>query len=125
MVNIIIIKGLKFSLEDFQKLDVPDLIINIWSYNWLQHLPCDTCYRYSVWCEQILKEKWKLEYGDFDFAVEKFKKNDRTFVNVGNFSSTNKNDIIILLKQKNKMIYFFSVYFFKKGFNIKIYNYCL
>ena len=103
MVNIIIIKGLKFSLEDFREFDVPDLIINLWSYKWsqltLQHmLPVFSLVQTNS------EKKQKLKYGDFHFAIEKLKKNNRTLINVGNFSSTNKNDIIILLKQKNKMI---------------------
>ena len=65
---------LKFSLEDFKRLDTADLIINIWSYNHNSHVQCVKCKQYSNYCEKILKEKWKPEYGVFYHVVEKFEK---------------------------------------------------
>ena len=95
---------LKFSLEDFKRLDTADLIINIWSYNHNSHVQCVKCKQYSNYCDKILKEKWKPEYGVFYHVAEKFKKNDETFIDVGGFSSENRHEILNLLKQ-NKFFF--------------------
>ena len=44
------------------------------------------------------------EWGDFDCAAEKLKKQDEDFINVGNFSNLTKNEIIDVLIEKNKYI---------------------
>ena len=97
-------KPLRFSLATFQDLPAPDLIINIWSYNWSKHLPCSACNQYSEWCKIALKKKWRPEWGDFHCAVEKLKKQDEDFINVDNFSNLTKNKIIDVLIEKNKYI---------------------
>ena len=50
--------NLKFTYEDFEVLDTPDLIIHLWTYNFLtDHLPCTACSTYSSYCEKELKKR--------------------------------------------------------------------
>ena len=74
---------LRYSLASSQELSAPDLIMYIWTYNWQKHLLCFTCNQYSEWYTIALKEKWKPEWGYFDYAVEKLKKQNEDFINVG------------------------------------------
>ena len=73
----------KISLKDFRELDSPNLIIQIWSYNNPKQWPkCSVCDIYSEFCKIVLKEKWREEWGDFDFVLEKLEKNGRSFIDV-------------------------------------------
>ena len=92
------------SLVDFQQFDAPDLIINIWTYNETKkHLNiCDICQRYSDLSIQALREKWEKEWGDMDYLVEKIKKRDTHYFNIGKYSSATKHQIIDFLKKYNK-----------------------
>ena len=49
------------SIEDFRELDVPDLCINIWSYNSnKEHIQkCAICKSYADLSTHALKEKWR------------------------------------------------------------------
>ena len=97
-------KELKFNFDNFRVLGAPNLIINIWSYNnepvhqpaWVA---CKTYCEYSI---QALREKCEEEWGDFDFAVGKFKSCDKSFSDNGAFSSANMHLIIDFLKKHNK-----------------------
>ena len=56
--------NLKFTYEDFEVLDTPDLIINLWTYNlFTDHLPCTACSTYSSYCEKKIKEKMDERMG--------------------------------------------------------------
>ena len=83
----------KLSFEEFKVLDAPDLIINIWLYNDPKNTGYFCCI-YSVWCEIALKEKWKEEWGDFDFTVKKIRENDKNFIDVRKYSSEDRYLII-------------------------------
>lgn len=89
------------SFSDFQKLDVADLIINIWSYNEnKEHLAkCSICKSYSNLSIRALAEKWQKSYGDFHHFVDKLKKTDKSYINIGKYSSATKHEIVILLRQ--------------------------
>ena len=46
---------LKFSIEDVREQDVPENIINLWTYNYAtQYHPCYACETYGGFCEKIL-----------------------------------------------------------------------
>ena len=95
---------LKFNLDTFRGLVAPYLIINIWTYNNEPvHQPaCLACKTYCKYCIQTLWEKWEEEWGDFEFAVGKFKTCDKSFLDIGQFSSANMHLIIDFLKKHNK-----------------------
>ena len=97
-------KELKFNLEAFRELCAPDLIINIWSYSSepVHKSTCTVCKTYYDYCMQALREKWKAEWGDFEFANNKFKKCDKSFIDIGQYSSANMHLINDFLKKSNK-----------------------
>ena len=62
---------IKFSKRDFQLLDLPNLLINIWEYNEPGcKNQCPVCIRYEKWCIEAVQEKWKAEYLDFKYVIE-------------------------------------------------------
>ena len=72
------------------ELDAPDLFINLWSYNYYKkNKPSFACDTYSRYCEEILKEIWREEWGNFD-SVEKIKNCDQDFININNYSTATK-----------------------------------
>ena len=80
---------LKFTKNDFSLEDTPDLLINVWTYNYYKP-HCNACKIYCNWRVEILEERWKEEWGDFEKVIEKFKKNDAEFININNYSSLTK-----------------------------------
>ena len=63
---------------------------------------------------QALWEKWEEEWGDFEFAVGKFKTCDKSFLNIGQFPSANMHLIIDFLKRHNKKNNYCILFLFKK-----------
>ena len=81
---------LRFNKQSFRELDAPDLFVNLWSNNYCKkHKPCFACDTYSQYCEEILKEIWREEWGNFD-SVEKIKNCDQDFININNYSTATK-----------------------------------
>lgn len=73
----------KFKYEDFDKLDIANLMVNIWHYPDTIHRDCCVvCTNYKNWCITVLKKKWKDWYIDIDFAVEKLCKRDKAWEKV-------------------------------------------
>ena len=97
-------KDLRFNLDTFRELGAPDLIINIWTYNNEPvHQPARLAYKnYCKYCIQALREKCEEEWGDFEFAVGKFKTCHKSFLDIGQFSSANMHLIIDFLTKHNK-----------------------
>ena len=83
---------LKFTKNDFSVEDTPDLLINVWTYNYYkpQCQACNACKIYCNWCVDILEERWKEEWGDFNNVIEKLQKNDAEFINSNNYYSSRK-----------------------------------
>ena len=65
------------SLTGFERLDVTDLIINIYWYNSKQNQEEEMCQRYNDLSVQALRPKWQRKWGSFDCFVEKLKRNDK------------------------------------------------
>ena len=64
---------LKFTKNDFNKQDTPDLLINVWTYNYYKP-HCETCNAWKIyceWCIEILAERWKEEWGEMNTVIEK------------------------------------------------------
>ena len=93
---------IKYLMEQFEINDVPDNLINIWSYNDVNHgKNCRKCCIRSDICEKTLKRQWNSDWGEFDFVILKIKENDKTFIDISGFSSMTKWEIIDILVQKN------------------------
>ena len=75
----------KFLLESFRRLDLPNLLINIWSYAGKPN--CPMCSQYQRWCIQAAKEKWLSSFIDFDFVIQNLKRQNKKFFDFGRISS--------------------------------------
>ena len=47
---------LPLSKQNFEYLDIPNLLINIWSYNDEFHQNCSVCKQYERWCIEVAKK---------------------------------------------------------------------
>ena len=94
---------LKFTKQNFRESSVPDNILNIWIYNYFdKHKPCFTCDVYPKYCEEVLKEEWRDDWGDFDFVIGKIKNCDKSFIDLNRYSEITKWGILDELIKKNK-----------------------
>ena len=53
---------LKFKYEDFLQEDIPNLMINVWSYSDEHGMGCTICTRYKRVCTDALKKMVKRIY---------------------------------------------------------------
>ena len=93
---------LKFNLDSFRELDAPNLIINVWSYSDYinnKHENCEVCKTYRQYSLKALKEKWREEWGCFNYITSKISKNDRYFIDVSKYSSADRYFILEFLKK--------------------------
>ena len=81
--------NLKFSSVTFSRLDLPNLLINIWEYNDERHKNCPICKQYKEWCIQVVKTQWQNSYIDFDYFIENIKNQNRLF-DFGKISSADR-----------------------------------
>ena len=51
---------IKFSKKTFSRLDLLDLLLNIWSYAHGQKT--DITLQYAKWCSELAVEQWRSEY---------------------------------------------------------------
>ena len=93
--------GLKYDLNDFRVLDTPNLIINVWTYsdNLKRNKLCEICKKYLEFNLHILEERWREEWGDYDFVMSKIRNNDKSFIDCSTYSSANRYLIVKLLKK--------------------------
>ena len=96
---------LKFSLDSFRQLDLPELLISIWDYAYhIIEKECIVCQTYQGWCIVAAREKWLYSYINFDFVIDNSQKQNRNWVDFGNFSTETKNQICYhILKEKNRL----------------------
>ena len=86
--------------ENFQYLDLPDLMLNIRDYGDMS--PHDeTVKNYLGWCIEIAHKKLKNEYYDFNDTIEKIYLCKREFFNVGQFLSETKHLIYYSLYKRD------------------------
>ena len=50
---------LPLSQQNFEHLDIPNLLINIWSYNDESHRNCSVCKQHERWRIEVAKKKKK------------------------------------------------------------------
>ena len=99
---------MKFS--DFQELDLPDLLLNIWSYSDVNY-NSSILKQYKKCCIQIAKSKWQNERCmDIDFVIKNIEEQNTKFIDFGRISSANKAKIYrLILKDRIKHLHFFLV----------------
>ena len=72
-------------------LDLPNLLINIWSYTDYLHDPIVK--QYEKWCAVAAKLKWRYHYLDFDYVISNLKRKKKKFYDFGKISSADRNVI--------------------------------
>ena len=70
--------------EDFEKLDLADLLLNIWSNSFSLD---PILIQYNIWNIEFAKKKWKKEYQDFDKIILKILRHDKPLKELGKISS--------------------------------------
>ena len=84
-------KKLTFDENHFEPQDTPDLLINLWVYNYYpNHEHCHVCRIYSGFCTEIFKKRWDSIWGDYNEVIGKIENTDKNFINMGNYSSMTK-----------------------------------
>ena len=96
------IADLKFSLNSFRQLDLPNLLINIWDY--ADKPNCPICKQYQKWCITAANEQWEKGFIDFDFAINTLKKQNKNWFDFGKISSENRNQIYVVISKEKKSI---------------------
>ena len=91
-------RAFRFSKETFARLELPDLLINVWSWG-TPHDGCVVCTQYRDWCVELVRERWLPYYIDFDIFIKKLKKNDKEFEIFGKICSEEQNKIYDIIKR--------------------------
>ena len=88
---------MKLSLANFEFLDLPNVLINIWEYHDLTHKNCPVCKQYKEWCIKVAKTQWQNDYMDFDFVIENIRKQNRKLFGFERISSENRSKMYRLI----------------------------
>ena len=83
-----------FSLSTFRQLDLPDLLIDVWSYSELCNTKsCSICPQYLEWSIQAAKQKWSLDFKDFNYIIDNLKKRNKNWFDVSKLSPETKDKL--------------------------------
>ena len=84
---------MKFSLADFRELDLPNLLIYIWTFSDYTHRNCFACNQTRQWCIVAAGGKWSPYIKDFDYVINNIKIQNVSWFDVGKLSSATKDAI--------------------------------
>ena len=68
--------SLKFSKTDFDRLDLPDIILNIHSYMFAHCPECKICKTYLTYNVEIARVRWHPEFKNFNQIMNQIKKDE-------------------------------------------------
>ena len=82
--------------QDFEHLDLPQLLLNIWHY---RQASCKSniTQKYLFWCTEIARTKWKPEYCDFEDTIPKIYLSKTEYIDLSDFISITRHQIYPLL----------------------------
>ena len=86
---------LEFPLDTFRRHDLPNLLINIWSYSHCTIEGCSICEQYKNFCIFAAKEKWCGFYHNFNEVVKAIETD--TWIRKIQKVSTGDKDIIYIM----------------------------
>ena len=92
------------------KNHLAEILKEIWNYNTHSDKhECLNCLIYEEWCIDFARTKWQPDYVDFNFAIEKIRQRDRTFIDFDQISLILDPDkTCCMLKEKNNLAVFLS-----------------
>ena len=79
----------------FSKIELPNLLISIWTY--ADHLHDPSVKQYEKWCVELAKEKWQPHYLDFDYVIQMLKEKNKEFYDFAKISTANRGIIYELI----------------------------
>ena len=88
---------MKFSKSDFAELDLPNLLINVWSY--ADYMNDSVINQYQKWCVELAKERWQPQYLDFEYVIKNLKEKNKNFYNFGRVCSADR-EVIFRITNK-------------------------
>ena len=88
---------MKFSKSDFAELDLPNLLINVWSY--ADYMNDSVINQYQKWCVELAKERWQPQYLDFEYAIKNLKEKNKNFYNFGRVCSADRKVIFRIINK--------------------------
>ena len=91
------LSGMKLSKANFELLDLPNLITNIWECNDEMHANCLICKQYEKWCIEVAKKNWQSESFNFNYVIWNIRQQDKKLFNFGKISSANRSMIYRLI----------------------------
>ena len=91
------LSGMKLSKANFELLDLPNLLINIWDYNDQTHANCPICTQYEKWCIEVVKTYWQSEFFDFNYVISNIRQQNKKLFNFGKISSADRSMIYRLI----------------------------
>ena len=80
----------QLSKSNFEHLDIPTLLINIWEYNDQSHLNCLVFKPYEQWCIEIARSKWQSEFKSFAFVIAQIQIYNKFVFDFGKISHADK-----------------------------------
>ena len=83
------------------KSSLVQLLKQIWNYNTHsdKHESVD-CLVFEEWCVDFARTKWEPNFIDVDFAIQKIRKTDETFINFDRVNIFKPKKVIAILKRK-------------------------
>ena len=88
---------MKFSKSDFAELDLPNLLINVWSY--ADYMNDSVINQYQKWCVELAKERWQPQYLDFEYVIKNLKEKNKNFYNFGRVCSADREVIFRIINK--------------------------
>ena len=88
---------MKFSKSDFAELDLPNLLINVWSY--ADYMNDCVINQYQKWCVELAKERWQPQYLDFEYVIKNLKEKNKNFYNFGRVCSADREVIFRIINK--------------------------
>ena len=88
---------MKFSKSDFAELDLPNLLINVWSY--ADYMNDSVINQYQKWCVELAKERWQPQYLDFEYVIKNLREKNKNFYNFGRVCSADREVIFRIINK--------------------------
>ena len=95
-----------YTKQNFEHLDIPNLLINIWGYNDEDHHlnvgNCEICRQYEKWCIEKARSKWQPEFKSSPFIISQIQMQNKKLFNFGKTGTAQRNCIYqIIWKRTN------------------------
>ena len=97
------LSAMKLSKPNFELLDLPNLLINIWDYNDQMHANFPLCKQYEKWCTEVAKRHWQSGFFDFDYVISNIRQQNKKVFNFDKISSADRSMIYRLI-WKNRFL---------------------